>query len=344
MNHPKISAILPCYNHAHYLEERISTVLAQSLPVSEIIFLDDASTDDSLKLAKKLLKNAPVEVSFYSNTCNSGSPFSQWNKGFKLVRYPYVWIAETDDACEPSLLEELYSRIKNPNTVISFSQSRYIDCNGNELASALAYTDVFFPGFFADDFVLSGLEFNSRFMAVVNALPNASAVLFKTRTLESAGFANESMRFCGDWDFWVRIAEQGNVAFVAEELNQFRCHQATTRAKHHTPQARAEFLACRLRAQLGSQRSNNRLNLPRLMTLLFREKSQAMVISVNSVDWHVLFQVLRSYRLIANVPSIDPAAWSVIGIISLRKYIFSKCTAFKQRISLFVTRFVHSIC
>ena len=45
----RISAIIPNYNHAPFLEERIRSILAQTRRPDEIIFLDDASTDDSLE-------------------------------------------------------------------------------------------------------------------------------------------------------------------------------------------------------------------------------------------------------------------------------------------------------
>jgi glycosyltransferase involved in cell wall biosynthesis len=322
--YPKISVVLPCYNHAIYLEDRIQSVLAQTLPVSQIIFLDDASTDDSVKLAKIFLRDAQAEVSYVLNTCNSGSTFAQWNKGLSLVRHPYVWIAETDDACQPNLLERLYSKIVNLDTVIAFSQSCYIDNAGNELGSALAYTDSFFPNFFAQDFVISGLEFNSEIMAVINAIPNASAALFRTSMLKAAGFANESMRFCGDWDFWLRIAKQGNVAFVAEELNRFRCHQHTTRVMHKIPQASAEFLACRLRAQLGAQCSRDILDLRSLMQLLSRQNRRAILFSLNSILWVDLSQVFTGYKLISEAPVVSLSIWSIIGILSLINCLYLK--------------------
>jgi glycosyltransferase involved in cell wall biosynthesis len=324
LNQPKISAILPCYNHAAFLEERIKSVLDQTLPVSQIIFLDDASTDGSLELARKLLADTPAEVEFHSNTCNSGSPFAQWNKGLRLAKYPYVWIAETDDICSPDLLAKLCTKMSSSGAVIAFSQSRYIDESGTDLGSALGYTNTHWPGLFGQDFLASGSEFNSKFMTVINVIPNASAVLFKRRALASTAAANEAMNYCGDWDFWTRIAEQGHVAFVAEELNGFRCHQQTTRHKHHTPQATAEFLACRLRAQIPSEGTSEELNLQRLMQLLRRQDRYIMGIAPNSLDWRNFKQVYASYRRLDNVPCVSMGAWVIIALTSFKIHLWQK--------------------
>lgn len=63
----KILVILPCYNHAKFLPERIASVLGQTHPVSEIIFLDYASIDGSVDVAKSLLSGCVIEVRYRVN-------------------------------------------------------------------------------------------------------------------------------------------------------------------------------------------------------------------------------------------------------------------------------------
>ena len=61
------------------------------------------------------------------NEHNSGSTFKQWEKGIEMATGEYVWIAESDDWCEPSLLETLVDALKkNPNIVLGFVQSYYM--------------------------------------------------------------------------------------------------------------------------------------------------------------------------------------------------------------------------
>jgi glycosyltransferase involved in cell wall biosynthesis len=68
---------LPCFNHEVYLERRIDSLLRQTLPVNEILFLDDASGEGSVALARRLLAAATVPVRFLLRHTNSGSPFVQ---------------------------------------------------------------------------------------------------------------------------------------------------------------------------------------------------------------------------------------------------------------------------
>ena len=64
----RISVIIPNYNHAPFLEERIRSILAQTRRPDEIIFLDDASTDDSLAVVSAFdCFSIPLLYHFHGN-------------------------------------------------------------------------------------------------------------------------------------------------------------------------------------------------------------------------------------------------------------------------------------
>ena len=99
-NHPvEVSVIIPNYNYARFLQQRIESVLAQTYTDYEIILLDDASTDDSVSILNHYSAN-PRVTHLEINSVNTGSPFAQWQKGISLSRGKYIWIAESDDAAE----------------------------------------------------------------------------------------------------------------------------------------------------------------------------------------------------------------------------------------------------
>ena len=100
----KVSIILPNYNHAKYLQDRLDSIFNQTYQNFEVIILDDASTDDSL-LILNCYKDHPKVSHFVVNTENSGSPFKQWKKGLSLAKGDCVWIAESDDICDLNFLE-----------------------------------------------------------------------------------------------------------------------------------------------------------------------------------------------------------------------------------------------
>lgn len=313
---PGISVILPCYNHYDYLRARIYSVLNQTISPSEIIFLDDASTDDSFQLANSLLSVSTIDVSFYRNKFNSGSPFSQWNKGVLLAKHPIIWIAETDDTCELCFLEHLSTTLLHNDAVLVYAQSSYISESSNYLGSAISYTSTTNLHLLQHDFAIKGADYNRSFMTKRNSIPNASAVLFCRATYINVGLANISMRYCGDWDMWIRLAAQGSIAFVADELNHFRCHNLTTRSKGNTPRFAAEAMACRLSARIIPSSSGS-FTVTALW--LFRQYSTRKSIGFSSMFCHIhlssFFDVYHNYCSLTNQPRLTHGAWLVIFTI-----------------------------
>ncbi|HET6990511.1 MAG TPA: glycosyltransferase family 2 protein, partial [Bacteroidia bacterium] len=102
-NSPLVSVILPNYNHARFLEQRIKSILSQTFRDFEIIILDDCSTDNSREIIDRYRSDEKISHVIFNET-NSGSAFSQWKKGIQSASGTYIWIAESDDFCDPDFL------------------------------------------------------------------------------------------------------------------------------------------------------------------------------------------------------------------------------------------------
>lgn len=244
---PLVSVIIPNFNHAAFLRERIRSVLGQTVADLEVILLDDASTDDSV-LVMRAFTSDPRVTHVVVNEVNSGSPFHQWRKGMALARGTWVWIAESDDSCAPDLLERLLKYHATDEVGLRYSQSRIIDEDGIRKGSMLQHTVSFTPNPFAQDLVMPGAGFVHRFLKVKNVVPNASAVIFRRDLLDVPRIweGTQNMRMCGDWLFWVRLASRTQVGFVAEELNHFREHAAVSRFHHTAERQKRRLLEERL--------------------------------------------------------------------------------------------------
>jgi glycosyltransferase involved in cell wall biosynthesis len=334
VTNPGITAILPCYNHQKYLPARIHSVVNQTLPPSEIIFLDDASTDDSFQLAKSLLSVSHIDVSLHRNKTNSGSPFSQWNKGVLLAKYPFIWIAETDDTCDLGFLEQLSGIFHNTDVVLVYSQSYYISGDDEPLGTALSYTSSSNLYLLQQNFVIDGRDYNSSFMAKRNSIPNASGVLFKRAAYIKVGLANVSMRFCGDWDMWIQIAAQGRVGYVASKLNYFRCHNLTTRSKGNTPRFAAEALACRLSARaITLSRHSFTVTAPWFFRQLFTRQSSNLSSICSHIKLSSFNDIYYHYYSLSNQPCLTKGAWLFILIYVIFKTIQVTSKRIVQRLS-----------
>lgn len=218
---PLVSVIVPNYNHERFLTERLESIFAQTYKNYEIIILDDKSTDNSVKLIESYSSNPAVTHIVY-NTENSGSPFIQWEKGFKIAAGDFIWIAESDDKCEPDFLQTLISLYNhNPECVLLFCESCRIDENGEN-------NGVFSIQKGMPPFVLPGKQFIREYLKIQNIIINASSAIFKKSALSQVGDSYMSYRGCGDWVFWSEIAELGDVLYCNRPLNYYRVYNSNT--------------------------------------------------------------------------------------------------------------------
>jgi glycosyltransferase involved in cell wall biosynthesis len=227
---PKVSIIVPNYNYARFLDQRLRSIERQTYKDCEVILLDDASSDESVQVLEKFARQH--RCTLVCNDRNSGSPFKQWNKGLRLATGQYVWIAEADDYADERLLEVLVDRLdQNANCGVAYCGSARIDGGGNVLERVLpTMYDVDWDRW-RRDFVANGPQECIRFLLRENTIQNASAVLFKRDLYDVVAGVDESLTLTADWKFWASLLCISDLAFVAEPLNYFRMHTKSMRSK-----------------------------------------------------------------------------------------------------------------
>ena len=227
---PAVSVIVPNYNHARFLRRRIDTILGQTFLDFELILLDDCSTDNSRDILTAYADDSRVRIEF--NAKNSGSTFKQWNKGVRLAKGKYVWIAESDDYADQRLLERLVEILERDEK-IAFAFCRSWRVTDDDQLKG--FEDTYFRyqtlhGWNAD-ICLEGLQECRSYFLFENLVPNASAVVFRKVVYERLGGADESMILCSDWKLWAAMALADRVAYASEPLNYYRLHDASVRSK-----------------------------------------------------------------------------------------------------------------
>ncbi len=234
-----VSVIVPNYNHARFLPQRLDSILAQTFKNYELIVLDDASTDNSRAVLEHYSKNTPMRLLF--NEKNSGSPFIQWQKGAALAGGEYLWIAESDDYADPRLLEILTAQLqKNPQVGLAYCQSFSVDDANQVLGTWEYWTQELNPERWKHDYINNGTDEVACYLVQRNTIPNASAVLVRKSVFLEAVQSAEKLRLSGDWWTWSRMLVQSDVAYVAQPLNFFRTHNFSVRDTTKLPVACAE--------------------------------------------------------------------------------------------------------
>jgi len=226
-----VSVIVPNYNHARFLDKRLTSIALQSFRDFEVILLDDASSDNSTEILKAWAEKHNWQYHF--NTENSGSPFIQWNKGIARATSPFIWIAESDDYCENTFLEKLVPLLQNNAQVgIAYGQSLLVDEQDKLLYSYRENLEFIYKSkAWESDFIKTGKDACRTWLLHHNPIPNASGILIRKEAYLKVGKADNTMRLNGDWHLYAKILLHYDLAFIAQDLNYFRVHQATQRSK-----------------------------------------------------------------------------------------------------------------
>ncbi len=217
---PKVSVIIPNYNHAPYLKERIDSVLNQTYQDFEVIILDDCSPDNSADIIESYRDKEHV-THIIINEKNSGNTFLQWAKGITLAKGEYIWVAESDDVAEPQLLEILIGEMEqHPQSVVAYGHSQMIDSQGQPLDYS------WHPhGSNGKTYVYDGLWYLRHKMLVHNHIYNASMAVFRKSVFDKIPTDYQHYRYCGDWLFWSYVCTFGQVIELCRIVNRYRQHQ-----------------------------------------------------------------------------------------------------------------------
>jgi glycosyltransferase involved in cell wall biosynthesis len=224
---PAVSIIVPNYNHAKYLPERLESIFNQTFQDFEVILLDDASTDNSMEVLQQYAGNGNIQL--HGNDQNSGSPFRQWLVGLDMARADILWIAESDDMCKPDFLENLLPVFQDPAVKLAYANSDVIDETsrvvGDYSSDMAAYlTSLSSTKWKRSYKTKADREINDA-LGIKNSILNVSSVLLRKFELpldfkETLG----NMHIAGDWYFYVHAIKDGRVYFDFRKLNSHRRH------------------------------------------------------------------------------------------------------------------------
>ena len=230
----KVSCVIPNYNYADYIEERIDSVVKQTYPLYELIVLDDVSKDNSIEVIEKKLKEVKekypdLKVRFIPNEKNSGNVFKQWAKAFKEFTGDYLWIAEADDSCNSHFLNVVMKGFEKEDVVLSYAESLAIDENDEVFRKDMReWVDTFNTHRYDKDYINDGKKELEEALCTNNTIANASGVVFKRDDkIDYQKYLKEAQdfRLAGDWYFYSKVLLNGGIAYSCDSLNYHRIHR-----------------------------------------------------------------------------------------------------------------------
>lgn len=202
----KASVIINCLNGEKYLRDAIDSVYAQTFNDWEIIFWDNASTDNSGKIAKsydRRVKYFRSERTYPLGTVR--------NLAFEKATGEYVAILDCDDMWLPKKLEKQVGLFnKNPQLGMTYSNSIFFDAEGEKFLMFHAVT----PS--------RGRVFGELLR---NNFISSETIVFRKSALDSLDYLfNEEFTMVMDYDLTLRIAYLYEMDFIEEPLSKWRMH------------------------------------------------------------------------------------------------------------------------
>ncbi len=214
MNSPALSVIMPIYNGADTLTTTLESLVGQGDALIEILAVDQASSDGSRQILEDFSKQLPIRI---IDAPASSNWMANTNIGLRAASAPLVTMLHQDDIWLPGRVDALLDLAATyPDAELWLHPAWFMDSDNN-----LAGT--FGPAFGGRNRLIKGDE-AMRALFVQNSIA-IPAAMFRCATALELGGLSEDLWYTADWDFWLKLAGRGSVAWMPQKLAAFRVHE-----------------------------------------------------------------------------------------------------------------------
>jgi hypothetical protein len=219
MASPTLSVIMPNYNHGRFIPEALQAVLDQSRLPSEIIFIDDRSTDNSLEVVSEFASKHSI-IKVIKNDRNRGIIYNL-NLALEMATGDYVVGTACDDRILPGFFEKSLDLLaKHPQAGLCSGLSRVMDEKGNDrgILPGLVVSDR--PAYFPPERTGKMLRSFGNWMT-------GNTTIYRREALLEAGMFNPRLySFCDNFAAQVIVLKHG-ACFIPEPLGVWRSMDST---------------------------------------------------------------------------------------------------------------------
>lgn len=203
--HPIVTIYIPCHNYGKFLKKAVDSVLNQVYKEWELIIIDEASKDETEKIANNYRSKFPDKIKVIKNKKPLGLQ-KVANKVLEIARGKYMIRLDADDWFNEIALIALVSNLKsNPDIGIVYGNYFYTDIKGKIL----------------------GVEMRHKLGKedLVGQLPpHGACTLFRTNDLKEAGGYMESINAQDGWDLWYKLYKKVGAMSIDLPIFYYRQH------------------------------------------------------------------------------------------------------------------------
>ena len=198
---PLISVVTPSYNQGHFIEETIRSVIEQDYPAIEHIVMDGGSTDDTVSV----LRRYEDRILWRSEKDNGQA--DAINKGLRMAKGEILAYLNSDDTYLPGAFAKVAQAFQDrPDVGMVYGDCHAIDERG------VAYG------------LIKGHPFDVNRLIQRGEFVPQQAAFWRRNAMDQIGLFDESLHFCMDHDFFIRMGRANPALYLGQPLANFRFH------------------------------------------------------------------------------------------------------------------------
>lgn len=292
-DHAVLEVIIPAFNAEPYLRETLLSVAAQTHPADLVTVVNDASTDNTVAVARACARELAdrVTIQIIDNTGPRG-PSAARNTAIRQGNAEWIALLDSDDLLTPTHHSTLLRVVSVADDIILsfgdstiFREQEILDSGFLTTSGVTAHPATEIA---ADCWTLGDLTFDAM---LYNGVFGTSACLFRREAAITAGLFDEAMMQCEDTDFFMRLSLVGRFAFSRKIVAQKRVHEKNLSHDRH------KLLFCR-----GTVLSLSKIaNLRCLSAARLAAVGEALSNTVDGYLYHASRSGFSAYREATNI-------------------------------------------
>ncbi len=214
MTTPQVSICIPTFNYARYLPDALDSARGQSFTDIEIVVVDNCSDDRTQELMADFCRR-DTRIAYHRNDTNIGMT-PNFNRSMAQARGKYVKFLCADDVLAPDCVGRMVGVMEAASEVTLVACRRSIFTDDRRQAGTLGYA--------RQSFSRSGRQVIRECFFRGNLIGEPTAVMF--RRADAASGMDENYHQVVDLEFWFRLLEAGNLAYLDDALCGIREHDS----------------------------------------------------------------------------------------------------------------------
>lgn len=223
---PKVSIIMTVYNHEEFVNDAIGSILNQSFKNYELIIINDGSTDNTRQVVEQYMDCEKVLIKHIGHMGRAKA----LNIGFRMAKGDYIAVIDSDDIYLPGKIEKQVGYLdKHPDVLMvgtNAIEHDFIDYKTYVNRPPTDYEKI-------------------KKLLLYEAVLPFPTIMTRKHILEKVKFCSESLELKVDFDLIGKIASEGKIGVIPEELVIIRRHPKTSFRAFHPEKHRKTMLRVR---------------------------------------------------------------------------------------------------